>query len=32
MSGMLFKIIDSTRLERIPGYRFRVPDPTELPE
>ncbi len=27
-----FKIVDSSRLERALGYRFRVPDPLDLPE
>jgi len=27
-----FKIIDSSRLERMLDYRFRVPDPLDLPE
>jgi len=27
-----FKIIDSSKLERTLGYRFRVPDPLELPQ
>lgn len=27
-----FKIIDSSRLEEVLGYRFRVPDPLHLPE
>ncbi len=27
-----FKIIDSSKLERLLGYRFCVPDPLELPE
>lgn len=27
-----FKIIDSSRLEEVLGYRFRVPDPFDLPE
>lgn len=27
-----FKIIDSSKLERVLGYRFRVPDPLDLPE
>lgn len=28
----MFKIIDSSKLERILGYRFRVPNPLDLPE
>lgn len=27
-----FKIIDSSKLEQVLGYRFRVPDPLDLPE
>lgn len=27
-----FKIIDSSKLERMLGYRFQIPDPLELPE
>ncbi|UZJ39143.1 SDR family oxidoreductase [Prosthecochloris sp. SCSIO W1102] len=27
-----FKIIDSSRLEKVLGYRFQVPDPLDLPE
>lgn len=27
-----FKIIDSAKLEKVLGYRFRVPDPLDLPE
>ena len=30
--GTPFKIIDSSKLERVLGYRFGVPDPLRLPE
>ncbi len=30
--GTPFKIIDSSKLERVLGYRFKVPDPLRLPE